>query len=230
VCSWALREGVLLELAGVDGSGAGTTAGRRRSVVALARRYAGDNAHGRQVARIATELFDATAGLLGLAPCSRELLEYAGLLHDIGHAVDHDRHQRHTYYLIRNSELLGFDPDEIEVMALVARGHRKQAPKPSDPELQVLPGSKRKLVRGLAALLRVADALDRTHFGVVKTVHVEKAAGRVVIEVDAGVENAELELWAAERRIDLLSRLLGRPVVLRTARTARTRVNVRRAS
>jgi exopolyphosphatase/guanosine-5'-triphosphate,3'-diphosphate pyrophosphatase len=94
----------------------------------------------------------------------------------------------------------------------------------------VLPGSKRKLVRGLAALLRVADALDRTHFGVVKTVHVEKAAGRVVIEVDAGVENAELELWAAERRIDLLSRLLGRPVVLRTARTARTRVNVRRAS
>jgi hypothetical protein len=116
------------------------------------------------------------------------------------------------------------------VIALVARGHRKQAPKPSDPELQALPGSKRKLVRGLAALLRIADALDRTHFGVVKSLNVEKAAGRILIEVDAGAENAELELWAAERRIDLLSRLLDRPVVLRAARTARPRSNVRRAS
>jgi exopolyphosphatase/guanosine-5'-triphosphate,3'-diphosphate pyrophosphatase len=230
VCGWALREGVLLELAGVNGGGAGTTAGRRRSVMALGRRYAGDNAHGRQVAWLATELFDATAGTLGLPAGGRELLEHAALLHDIGHAVDHDRHQRHSYYLIRNSELLGFDPDEIEVIALVARGHRKQAPKPSDPEVQSLPGSKRKLVRGLAALLRIADALDRTHFGVVKSLHIAKAAGRFVIEVDAGAENAELELWAAERRIDLLSRLLDRPVVLRVATTSRPRAVVRRAS
>ena len=230
VCGWALREGVLLELAGVDGAGTGTAVGRRRSVVALARRYAGDNAHGRQVARLATTLFDQTAPLLGLPPSSRELLESAALLHDIGHAVDHDRHHRHTGYLIRNSELLGFDPQEIEVMALVARGHRKQAPKLSDPELAALPGSKRKIVRGLAALLRIADALDRTHFGVVKSVRISKGSGRLVIDVDAGNENAELELWAAERRIDLLSRLLERPVVLRVVPKARRRAALRRAS
>ncbi len=229
VCGWALREGVLLELARVDGVGAGTRLGRRRSVVALANRYAGDNAHGRQVARLATALFDDLGEQLDLPAASRELLEYAALLHDIGHSVDHDRHQRHSYYLIKNSELLGLDPEEIEVIALVARGHRKQVPKPSAPELAGVTPEKRKLVRGLAALLRVADALDRTHFGVVKSVDVGKAAGKIVLHVDAGAENGELELWAAERRVDLLSRLLERPVVLRPVASARARAR-RRAS
>src|SRR6185369_14723366 len=162
VCGWALREGVLLELARVNGPGAATRLGRHRAVAALAHRYAGDNAHGRQIATLATALFDGMAPLLKLPPSSRELLEYAALLHDIGHAVDHGRHQRHTYYLIKNSELLGFEPEEIELIALVARGHRKTVPKPSAPELAVIPTAKRKVVRGLAALLRVADALDRT--------------------------------------------------------------------
>jgi exopolyphosphatase/guanosine-5'-triphosphate,3'-diphosphate pyrophosphatase len=164
--------------------------------------------------------------MLGLPPSSRELLEYAALLHDIGHAVDHSQHQRHTYYLVKSSELLGFEPEEIELIALVARGHRKQVPKPSAPELAAIPSSKRKLVRGLASMLRIADALDRTHFGVVKNLSVEKASGRLMIRVDAGAENAELELWAAERRIDLLSRLLDRPVVLREV--VRSRQKARR--
>ena len=119
---------------------------------------------------LALQLFDALAPDLGLPPAARELLEYAALLHDIGHAIEHDRHQRHTCYLIRASELLGFSPVEIEVIALVARGHRKQAPRLSDPEVQALPPASRRLVRGLAALLRVADALDRTHFGVIERV------------------------------------------------------------
>ena len=229
VCGWALREGVLLELARVNGPGAATRLGRRRAVVALAQRYAADNVHGRQVARLATTLFDGVAPLLELPARGRELLEYAALLHDIGHAVDHGRHQRHSYYLIKNSELLGFDPEEIEIIALVARGHRKQVPKPSAPELALVRSVNRKLVRGLAALLRIADALDRTHFGVVKNLLTEKASGRVVLHVDAGSENAELELWAAERRVDLLSRLLDRRVILRPVATARLKRR-RRAS
>jgi exopolyphosphatase/guanosine-5'-triphosphate,3'-diphosphate pyrophosphatase len=229
VCGWALREGVLLELAGVDGVGVGTRLGRRRAVVALAHRYASDNRHGRHVAELATALFDGLGPALGLPPVGRELLEYAALLHDIGHAVDHDRHQRHSYYLIKNSDLLGFDPDEIEVIAQVARGHRKQVPKPSAPELQALPSRMRKLARGLAALLRVADALDRTHFGVVKSVNVVKASGRIVLDVATGGENPELELWATERRVDLLSRLLDRPVVVRISAPSR-RMARRRAS
>jgi exopolyphosphatase/guanosine-5'-triphosphate,3'-diphosphate pyrophosphatase len=224
VCSWALREGVLLDLARVPGAqGPASPAGRRRSVQSLATRYAGTNAHGRQVATLALELFDTLAPDLGLPPAARELLEHAALLHDIGHAIEHDRHQRHTYYLIRASELLGFSPAEIEMIALVARGHRKQAPRLSDPEMQILAPSNRRLVRGLAALLRVADALDRTHFGVIKRLRISRQGGRLLISAETGGESAELELWAAERRVDSLSRLLDRRVVLR-ARTAPRKV------
>src|SRR5437899_2600230 len=161
-CTWALREGLLLDLARLRSENAGgAPARRRRSVEALAARFAGPNPHGRHVARLALSLFDAVAPALALPPPARELLEYAALLHDIGHAIDHDRHHRHSCYLIQNAELLGLERVEVETIAQVARGHRKQAPKPSD--LGALPPRLRQVVRGLAALLRVADALDRTH-------------------------------------------------------------------
>ena len=148
---------------GVAGRAAPQRAGAR------ARATRATNAHGRHVARCSRSSSSTRSRRdLGLPPAARELLEYAALLHDIGHAIEHDRHQRHTYYLIRASELLGFSPVEIETIALVARGHRKQAPRLSDPDVQTLPPANRRLVRGLAALLRVADALDRTHFGVIE--------------------------------------------------------------
>lgn len=212
-CTWALREGLLLGLAKI-GDVRHSEEARRRSVKALAQRFAGPNRHGRQVARLALKLFDETAPVLGLSPGGRELLEYAALLHDIGHAIDHDRHNRHTYYLIKNAELLGFEPAEIDVIALAARGHRKQAGQFDSPELQSLSAGKRRLVRGMAAILRVADALDRSHFGVVKTVSVNYSPGRLSIEVGSGGEKADLELWTCERRTDLLAKLTDRRVIL----------------
>ena len=212
-CTWALREGLILGLLKAE-RGHGAADARRRSVNALAARFVGANKHGRQVAKLALRLFDATAPVLGLPTSSRELLEYAALLHDIGHAIDHDRHNRHSYYLIKNAELFGFEPDEIEVIAQAARGHRKQAPKVDSPDLSALTGPKRRLVRGFAAILRVADALDRTHFGVVKNIEVSYSPGRLIIGVDSNKEKADLELWTCERRTDLLSRLLDRQVTL----------------
>src|ERR1019366_7202431 len=186
----------------------------RLSVNALAARFAGVNKHGRQVAKLALKLFDATAPVLALPKSARELLEYAALLHDIGHAIDHDRHNRHSYYLIKNAELFGFDPGEVEVIAQAARGHRKQAPKLDSPEMNGLAPSKRRVARGLAAILRVADALDRSHFSVVKNIEVRYSPGRLIIGVDSNNEKADLELWTGERRTDLLSRLLDRQVTL----------------
>ena len=212
-CSWALREGLVLGLAQKIDSRSAADA-RRRSVGALAARFAGANDHGIQVARLALKLFDATAPALGLPESSRELLEFAALLHDIGHAIDHDRHNRHSYYLIKNAELFGFDADEIEVIAQAARGHRKQAPKLDSPDLKSLSPARRRVVRGLAAILRVADALDRSHFGVVKNIEVGYSPGRLIVGVDSKPENADLELWTCEKRTDLLSRLLDRQVVL----------------
>ena len=133
------------------------------------------------------------------------------MLHDIGHAIDHDRHNRHSYYLIKNAELFGFDTDEIEVIAQVARGHRKQAAKVDSPELKSLSPAKRRVVRGLAAILRVADALDRSHFGVVKNIEVRYSPGRVIVGVDSKREKADLELWTCERRTDLLIETAGSP-------------------
>jgi exopolyphosphatase/guanosine-5'-triphosphate,3'-diphosphate pyrophosphatase len=212
-CTWALREGLLLSLASATIRAGGEDV-RRLSVNALATRFVGVNKHGRQVAKLALKLFDATAPVLALPKSARELLEYAALLHDIGHAIDHDRHNRHSYYLIKNAELFGFDPGEVEVIAQAARGHRKQAPKLDSPEMNGLAPSKRRLVRGLAAILRVADALDRSHFSVVKNIEVRYSPGRLIIGVDTNNEKADLELWTCERRADLLSRLLDRQVTL----------------
>jgi len=212
-CSWALREGLILSLLKAARGNSAADA-RRRSVKALASRFLRSNEHGQQVAKLALRLFDATAPVLGLPKNSRELLEYAALLHDVGHAIDHDRHNRHSYYLIKNAELFGFEPDEIEVIAQAARGHRKQAPKVDSPDLSALTGPRRRLVRGFAAILRVADALDRTHFGVVKNIEVSYSPGRLIIGVDSNKEKADLELWTCERRTDLLSRLLERQVTL----------------
>jgi exopolyphosphatase/guanosine-5'-triphosphate,3'-diphosphate pyrophosphatase len=213
-CTWALREGLLLDLARTPSKKSLTNA-RRRSVEALAAKFAGENAHGQQVARIALAFFDATAKGLGLRRGARELLEYAALLHDVGHAIDHDRHHRHTDYLIRNTELLGFEPEEIEVIAHTARGHRKQSPKATGPELERLSPTRRREVRALSAILRVADGLDRTRFGVVKHVEPVLAHDRLLVRLDTGGADAELELWAAERRAELLVRLLERPLELR---------------
>jgi exopolyphosphatase/guanosine-5'-triphosphate,3'-diphosphate pyrophosphatase len=230
LCSWALREGLLLELARLpQGRRATARQARLGAVERLARRWAGGNAHGRHVARLAVALFDGTAELLDLAPESRELLEYGALLHDIGHAVSHDRHHRHTAYLIRNGEFPGFTTREVEIIAETARHHRKQIPKASTPELQALPPEARWTVRALAGLLRIADALDRTHTGVLREAAVVTSPKRLVLELDAGGRDADLELWAAERRVDLLSRLVDRPVRLRVrARGTSARRRTRR--
>ncbi len=212
-CTWALREGLLLGLMRKDGKRPRMDA-RRRSVLGLATRFGGRNAHGKHVAKLALALYDATALVLGLNGKARELLEYAALLHDIGHTIDHDRHNRHSYYLIKNGELLGFDPIEIEIIALAARGHRKQGGQFYSEELRPFSASEKRTVRGLAAILRVADALDRSHFGVIKKIKTHFSPGRLTLEISSNRESADLEIWTTERRTDLLAKLLDRRIML----------------
>ncbi len=211
-CQWALREGMLLEMAEADNSSTAET--RRSTVNALAGRFADHNAHGRHVAKLALMLFDATATALKLPESSRELLEYAALLHDIGHSIDHDRHNRHSYYLVKNADLLGFEPFEIEMIALSLRAHRKQSALLDSPEWQALSAGKRRIARAMAAILRVADALDRSHRSIVKTITVTYSPGRAQIEIGSGREQPDLELWTCEKRIDLLAKLLDRRVTV----------------
>jgi exopolyphosphatase/guanosine-5'-triphosphate,3'-diphosphate pyrophosphatase len=102
---------------------------RRRSVYELAGRCAFERGHAEQVARIAVSLFDQTRGAHGLDERAREWLEYAAILHDIGLHISYARHHRHSYYLIKNGGLRGFTPEEVDLIALVARYHRRAAPK-----------------------------------------------------------------------------------------------------
>src|SRR5690606_20524482 len=134
---FALREGVLFDaIERVRGSPRHHLQDlRRRSVLHLQRRCNGDPEHAAHVAALALQLFDALAGELELSAPDRELLEAAALLCNVGLFVSHAQHHKHSYYVIRNSEhLLGFTEREIELIALVARYHRKSAPKADHPE------------------------------------------------------------------------------------------------
>lgn len=229
-CTWAMREGILLEMVNAGARARGTLEARQRSVRALAHRFGALNGHGPQVARMALKLYDAAAPALKLDGNGRELLEHAALLHDIGRVIDHDRHNRHTYYLVKNAELLGFDPVEIEIIAQAARGHRKPAARLDSPEFRLLSPAERRLVRSLAAILRMADALDRSHFGVVKDIRIKRSPGRFTVTVDAARGQSDLELWTCERRSDLLAKLLNRQVTVRAMpRQSANRPTARRA-
>jgi exopolyphosphatase/guanosine-5'-triphosphate,3'-diphosphate pyrophosphatase len=214
---WALREGVILEyLARHDGARAPVDRPedpRRRAVLEFARRHGWDEPHSRQVTKLALSLFDQTTELHRLGPAERELLEVAGLLHDVGYAVAQSAHHKHSLYLIRNADLDGFRPDELAVIANVARYHRKALPSERHPDYQSLSEGERELVRRLAALLRLADGLDADHFQVVQEVAVKLEDDIARLELRAR-DVPDLAMWAAERNGDLFEQEFGRRVEL----------------
>ena len=215
LCEWALREGLLLDyLTGHKRAVARAEAYpdvRRRSVVALAERCHFHEAHARQVAALALGLFDATASRHGLQAPERSLLEYAALLHDVGRHISYPDRHRHTEYLVGNGGLRGFDPREIEIKALVGRYHRRGVPRKKNLAFAALARPDREAVRMMAGLLRLADALDRSHRGVVKAVAVSETSRGLRLRCEAEGD-AGLEQWASGRRVDLLERALDRAI------------------
>jgi len=219
-CTWALREGLLQDFINRHAKGIEESARiadvRRRSVVRLMRRFGSPQAHSEQVALLSLKLFDQFRGRLGLRAESRGWLESAALLHDVGHLIDHEEHHRHSYYLIVNSELYGFRVEEIEAIGQIAlHHHRKGMPKPGEASGGALPPEIWRQVKGCAALLRLAEGLDRSHYGAVYDVRVRGRGRRVVVDILTQDVDAALELWEARRRTDLLGRLLDAEVVLR---------------
>jgi exopolyphosphatase/guanosine-5'-triphosphate,3'-diphosphate pyrophosphatase len=227
LCDWALREGLLIDyLEAHPRSVARADAYpdvRRRSVISLAEKCGYDERHAGQVARVALELFDGTHRVHGLGPRERSLLEFAALLHDVGRHISYPGRHKHTFYLIRNGDLRGFHPADIEVLALVGRYHRQGTPRKKNAVFSALPRADRRAVRVLAGLLRLADALDRSHRAVVKSlsVHEDRRALRLRCEVEG---DAGLEQWAAQRRLALLAQSLERPLGLDFAPHAAPRV------
>lgn len=198
---------------------------RRRNVVRLALKCNYDQQHAEHVAELALQLFDQTRKLHGMGDAERELLEYSSLLHDIGYHVGYDKHHRHAYYLIKNVSMNGFSQEEIEMMALVARYHRRSNPKKSHGEFSSLPKSKRNKVKWLAALARVADAMDRSHFAVIDDLKLRIEKKKLFISIRAH-SDPEYEIWDAKRKCDLLAALSHREVVFRFKKVKRTKLKV----
>jgi exopolyphosphatase/guanosine-5'-triphosphate,3'-diphosphate pyrophosphatase len=211
-CDAALREGVIVDYIAQHRrhllARATWPDPRRRSAVQFAEKCGYVKAHAEQVARLALDLFDQLENLHGLGREYRELLFYAGLLHDIGYMISQKGHHKHSYYLIRNGELKGFEDQEIEIIANIARYHRKDRPKKSHYSFGRLRGGNRTAVRRLSVLLRIANALDRTHYSVVERVECTLTADAVNLQIRTS-SDAELEMWTTKRHAELFEREFG---------------------
>src|SRR6185503_257330 len=231
LCDFALREGLVLDYIRRNSKHIRTAERypdvRRRSVVELAERCGYHPDHTGQVARLAVALFDATQGQHELGAREREWLEFGALLHDIGSHISYEGHHKHSYYLIRHGELRGFDPEEVEVIGLIARYHRQALPKKSHEGFNRLNGRLRRTVKILGAMVRLAEGLDRSHTQVVRGFTITPGKKALTIRLRTKGD-AELEQWAAVRHAAPLVEALGKDLTFAAEFTPSKRARNRR--
>ncbi len=223
VSGYALREGLLFDRLSKQrlDSDSRLTNLRRTNVERLSSGLDPDAAHAHTTARLAVRLFDETVDLHTLTAADRELLEFASLLHNVGLFISHASHHKHSYYVVRNAEqLTGFSEHELELMALVARYHRKGHPTDKHPEFAQLSEDDKRRVRILAGLMRVAIGLDRAHKNVVDDVAAKYRRKRRALEIRPKIRDGvdgQLERFAAQERSSLLAEALDVSVVVEGA-------------
>ncbi len=206
VCERSLREGVIVDWMLTHGLIEDRlryqSSVRQRSVLKTAQKYHVDLEYSDRVANFALSLFDQTQGLLHNWTAERELLWAAAMLHNCGHYVGHSGHHKHSYYLIRHGELLGFTETEIELIANLARYHRRSAPKKKHENYRNLPSKNhRLLVNQLSALLRLAVALDRRQMGAINQVRCEYRPEQELhlwLSPSQPNDDCALELWSLD--------------------------------
>jgi exopolyphosphatase/guanosine-5'-triphosphate,3'-diphosphate pyrophosphatase len=212
-----IRDGLLLEMIArrfPGEQGVPLHENRLEWVRAFARKCRWNEPHCEQVAALAGALFDDVREPLDLDPGDRELLLAAAILHDIGYLISHAKHHKHSYHMITHSGLPGFSGREIEIVASVARYHRRAHPKKSHEAFARLGPEDRRRVRLLSGILRVADGLDRTHGQAVREVRAEVDESGIRVTAVSQRE-PEVDLLDALRKSDLLEAATDRPVEIR---------------
>jgi len=214
----SMRDGLLLELAReVTGQEDETLLkGVIHSATAMAEKFRIDLDHARSVADLSVRLFDELHAEHGLGSRHRLLLRVAGLLHEVGGFVSNRAHHKHSYYLIANSEIFGLNPDEIVLVAHIARYHRRSVPKQSHLEYVALPRETRVVINKLAALLRLADALARGRARHVRDLRLERQGDELIAYIP-GATNLLLEQRAIAAKGDLFEDVYGLKVRLEEA-------------
>jgi len=192
-----LRNGILVDLLRSSMSQRDDRSGAE-GALALGRRFEFDERHAVQVGALAVTLFEDLATLHGLPLSARRILEAAAVLHDIGNTVSFHKHHKHTFYLVANADMPGFSNRERELVATVARFHRRSTPDRKRADLAHLSGSELNTVRKLAALLRVANALDASHQQPVRELRALQRNGTVTLRLTLRAP-ADLELWDVDR-------------------------------
>ncbi len=232
VSEFALREGILLdtiEQRRTVGRVRHLSDIRRTSVQQVADQYQSESGHARHVTRLALSLFDQTKSLHRMGERERGYLEAAALLHEVGLYVSHSQHHRHSYYLIRNADILGFTENEKEIIANVARYHRKSHPKEKHEGYRLLNENDREIVARLSSILRIADGLDRTHETAVRDVRVRRAGRGMRVFLEGRQRRGlDLEIWGADQKKSLFEETFNVHVtiseeVVRRGRTSRRR-------
>jgi exopolyphosphatase/guanosine-5'-triphosphate,3'-diphosphate pyrophosphatase len=211
VVSRGLRDGLMADLVRRTVRPRGAHLHQESAVVdglrAFGRRCGYREEHAEQVAQLSLSLFDQLRDVHRLGEEERALLHASAMLHDVGTFVSYNRHHKHSYYLLYHADLPGFTDRERELIATIARYHRRSAPKERHFEFQRLTPQERIVVRRLAALLRVADGLDRGHRRHVRSVLVKQRGRRLDIDVSAEA-GSELEVWSARQKADLLQEVI----------------------
>ncbi len=217
ISEYALREGIIidtLEKNKDNGIQPQLHDIRMDSVKHLAEISKFDQDHCQYVTNLALGLFDKLTDVHKLEPRYREYLEAATLLHDIGYHISHSQHHRHGYYIIRHSNLLGFNDTEIEIIANIARYHRKSHPKKRHKEFSSLNEKNQLVVKKLAAILRIADAFDRTHSKKIKDVIVIQLDDIIELNLKFEGEVPEIEIWSYERRKELFEEVFDKRLAI----------------
>ncbi|HEY9738220.1 MAG TPA: HD domain-containing protein, partial [Trichocoleus sp.] len=184
-------------------------------VLRTAQKYRVQQDDSERVAQFALDLFDQTQGALhAWGHLERELLWAAAILHNCGHFVSHSSHHKHSYYLIRHAELLGYTETELEVIANIARYHRKSAPKKKHDNFRSLPSKyHRQVVNQLSALLRIAVALDRRGVGAIASVHAQFDAEAQTLHLHLkparSSDDCSSELWSLAYKKELFEQEFG---------------------
>jgi exopolyphosphatase/guanosine-5'-triphosphate,3'-diphosphate pyrophosphatase len=214
VHSRGVRDGLLREMIRASGDSEGSTVEARVAAVdRFADACSGEAEHGRQVAFLAGRIFADLQQRFSMPEGDRELLEMAARLQDVGYVISYEQHHKHSYHLIRNSQLPGVRQHDLELIANVARYHRGASPKKKHDSFRRLSSGEKERVRRLAAILRLAGGLDRSRSQQVRDVRAVIEDDRVTL-VTMAVEEPQVDIWGAERRRQLFEQVFGMPVTI----------------
>jgi exopolyphosphatase/guanosine-5'-triphosphate,3'-diphosphate pyrophosphatase len=224
-CDWSLREGVIIDYLQEWEDEARPPIPdfadqKLREVHAVGKRFGYEETHARQVAKLAEKLLEGLSTSEQLSRHQRTLMLAGALLHDIGYHIAHESHQRHALYLIVNSELTGFSEAERAVIANIARYHRGSLPKERHREYAALNAADQESVCKLGGIVRIADALDRSHDSRITDLHCRIEAETIHIELDS-ISDCQNEIGEVERKKDLFEKAFKRRLIVTASKQAR---------